>query len=352
MAIRYLYTKTPPERIGETMSKVFESMEEDGQVTRFATNNLLIAVSSSKPADEIEEFIDLLSIVHPSRFFVVKASGDPNELSAEVSARCQMLGKNEHVCSEVVKITVGSERFHSLPSLLLANLVTGVPTETLILHDDAPAELIDRMLQMSEVVYFDSGDFDRNVDMVHHLSSSKAALVDLQWVKLSPWREQIRLSFERADAKELVGQLRSITIISSGDAAGAAPTRLLAGWLLSKLGLEVRVDKRGLLGFKREGGEVALSFENIKSDGPSELREVHLDFNPGKTGRRSMRFVRGETLDSLIEVDRPVRHTAVVEADDKLSRLRRFFTIGESMINYPAALKRSLVIERMCKNSR
>lgn len=352
MAIRYSYTATSPEKIAATLAKLFESMEEEGKVTRFATNNLLIAVSSEKSLDEVEEFIDLLSIVHPSRFFVINAASDPKELSAEVSARCQLLGKNEHVCSEVVRLHVGAERVECIPSLLLANLITGVPTECFVFDERANTDIIDQLLLMSEAVYFDSGEFDHNVEMVHHLSSSKASLVDLQWVKLSPWREQIRIAFERADAKELVGSLKNITIISSGESGAAAPTRLIAGWLLSKLGLEVRAAHTGLIGFKRDGGEVRLGFENIKSDAPSELQEVQLEFTPGKGGNRSMRFLKGHTLDSFIEIDRPIRHAAVLEADDKLSRMKRFFTIGESMINYPAALKRSLVIERLCKNSR
>jgi glucose-6-phosphate dehydrogenase assembly protein OpcA len=64
------------------------------------------------------------------------------------------------------------------------------------------------------------------------LARSRHTLIDLSWIRLTPWRELLAGLFDGPDFRPLLGAIRSARVEGK-----PGPRHLLAGWLVSRLGL-------------------------------------------------------------------------------------------------------------------
>src|SRR2546421_9217527 len=84
-----------------------------------------------------------------------------------------------------------------------------------------------------------------------------AYVVDLAWLRTTPWRERLAASFDPLPRRAMLAHLDGIAIRHRPTSRAAA--LLLAGWMSSRLrwepeGFESR-DGKGLIGTARRGGD-------------------------------------------------------------------------------------------------
>jgi glucose-6-phosphate dehydrogenase assembly protein OpcA len=141
------------------------------------------------------------------------------------------------VMRESVEIDLGAEHLSSLDTIVDPVLVADLPTMIWCPHghDEALQALRGRV----DVILLDSDDLaDPSTGLAHAAELLRSAyVVDLAWLRTTPWRERLAASFDMADQRELLSELDSLSIRHQPD-SGASAT-LLAGWLASRLHWDV-----------------------------------------------------------------------------------------------------------------
>lgn len=349
----YAYTPTSAAKITKALGDVFASMETDQQrYNRAANTNLLVAVSSVDLLPGIEVTIDAISVVHPSRFFVVYIDDSLSEVTTSISARCHGLSRSEHVCSEVVRIGAPRDKLWLIPSIVRGNLMVGTPAELFIADGAVPRELLDRLAPLADLVMFDSRDLSDRVDLVAAIARASGNLLDLDWIELGPWREEIKTAFSKPMVCDHLAQLTEVVVTAGADSRGALPfgAFLLGGWIVQRLGLMHVIGRRGEVRAHLPGNrdrEVTVRLQTVLGDA-AEIESVVFRFamNEGRSGE--VRLRRGRELETTVECGRSMHWSRPLERESREGLIRRYFLIGESTANYNASLRGALHL-RQCE---
>lgn len=175
------------------------------------------------------------------------------------------------VIREQVEIELGSDQLAALQTIVDPVLVSGLPTMLWSPHGHEDG--VRALLPLLDVILIDSDDlpepaeaFARAYDLREH-----AYVVDLAWLRTTPWRERLAASFD------LLGRLEALRRVSALEIrhreSSTASGLLLAGWLTSRLHFEHQplvADGPGRLrgAARRDGQEVELSLRTAQQDAP------------------------------------------------------------------------------------
>jgi glucose-6-phosphate dehydrogenase assembly protein OpcA len=129
-------------------------------------------------------------------------------------------------------------------------------------HDDA----VDALLDLTDVVLLDSVEQLEVAPALERVAelAARAYIVDLAWLRSTPWRERIAATFDPPAMRPALSQLSGITVRHRSDSTAAA--LLLVGWLASRLSW--RPEVLGRRNGTREGklrarrGEVTVRLES------------------------------------------------------------------------------------------
>ncbi len=137
------------------------------------------------------------------------------------------------VMLEEVEIDLGPEQLERLDTVIDPVIVSELPT--MVWSPHGHDEAIGAVLDLVDVILLDSDDladppaaFARATDLLH-----SAYVVDLAWLRTTPWRERLASSFD--PAKRRVALNRIANLVVRHQPASAASATLLAGWLCSRL---------------------------------------------------------------------------------------------------------------------
>ena len=196
----------------------------------------LIAVVDREWRGEIENRLERLGRYHPSR--TVICSIEPGRTALDAVA--VLSGPDEKkpgqlaVGSETVIVDCGPEHVPRLDALVDALVVTDLPTVVWSPHRHPDA--VDALLSLAQVVLIDSIQEPTLADAVTRANqlAREAYVVDLAWLRSTPWRERVAATFDPPLWREELGRLARLTIRHHPDSAMAG--LLLFGWLCSRLG--------------------------------------------------------------------------------------------------------------------
>lgn len=206
-----------------------------GAVLRACLVNLIVVVQNQQDADKATQVIADITQDHPCRAIVLFA--DPglqdDTVEAWVTAHCQLPNEqSEQVCCE--QIFIHSSGFQStgmVAPLLVSDLPVFVwwmgPLEL-----DSP--LSQRLQSLADRWVCDSANLGTtDPTYMHSLAhAGQPALSDINWSRLTPWREMVAQFFDAVPARAQLDELSHL-VIESGDSWRAW---LMLGWLGSRLG--------------------------------------------------------------------------------------------------------------------
>ena len=334
------FQKSELSQIGRSLDRLFQSFGDDALYARGSNTNLMLLAGAAPKEDLIEELVDLFSVSHPCRFFILRPDASLAKIQSEITALCRRVGKSEHLCTEVIRISFSPTAQAAVPGVVLANLMTGTGTELYLADKSVSITDLQNFGALAERIYYDCDCFGERFfqsGMAETLLAHGAALVDLNWIALGAWREQIRLCFERVmlrNANLRLAEIRLECPALSRSAAGA----LLAGWIVDRLGL--RVSKGSGSGVRLEDRHHHAMELNFKLSPGDQMRMVEFVFESGLSlklasvpGGIESHFGGGE-----------YRLFAPVESEPRIELLRRYFLIGESVSNYKHSLEAALKI--------
>ncbi|WP_027006428.1 glucose-6-phosphate dehydrogenase assembly protein OpcA [Conexibacter woesei] len=196
----------------------------------------LVTIVDKQYSGEIANRLRRVGRYHPSRTIV--CSVDPRRTTldavATISAPSEVGEGNIGLLRETVVVECGTRHLKHLDRIVDPLVVTDLLTCVWAPHGHA--EAVDSLLDMSQIVLTDGVDEPEPVDALHRAQqlSKKVYVVDLAWLRSTPWRERIAATFDPPTVRPELRTISAITIRHHPDSAVAA--LLLVGWLASRLG--------------------------------------------------------------------------------------------------------------------
>ncbi|MEX2247365.1 MAG: glucose-6-phosphate dehydrogenase assembly protein OpcA [Dehalococcoidia bacterium] len=214
----------------------------DESSVRLRVMNLVGVGAGEDALGRFESLMEVLPQRHPCRGILALVRPGLSRVSATISAhswRSASGGRN--VCSEEVLIFGPPADDAAMPSLVLALLVPELSVICWRLGPEGDsAGVLEGILDAADVLLFDSaqdGDTAAAFRWALRLGGDHGTEPrDLAWGRLTTWRELIAQSFDDDDGPNRLREIASIEIEGGGGRPGSEAL-LLAGWIVSRLGL-------------------------------------------------------------------------------------------------------------------
>ena len=135
---------------------------------------------------------------------------------------------------ERVMIEIGQKHVEKLDTIVDPLVVTDLPTVVWAPHGHP--EAVDALLHLSQVVLIDSVHEPDPASALKRADelAAEAYVVDLAWLRTTPWRERVAATFDPPRWRAELGRIDAVTVRHRPDSTVAGV--LFFGWLGSRLG--------------------------------------------------------------------------------------------------------------------
>ena len=263
---------TTPGEVEKAIRKlvVERHAEHESYVPARALN--LVCVVDRDWSGEVANRLEKVGRYHGSR--TVVCAIEPRRTTIDARAKIASDGEPEDhrpvVLRETIELTVGEQHVSRLQSIVDPLVVTDIAT--VIWSPHGHPEAVDALQPLAQSVLFDSvaePDEDEALARASELAE-RTYVVDLAWLRTTPWRERIAAYFDPPQVRPLLGSVAEVTVRHGpgSDVAGM----LLFGWLASRLGWKASPlvrhggGRAGKAASRRQ--DVALVLEPVDQDVP------------------------------------------------------------------------------------
>jgi len=196
----------------------------------------LVVVADREWQGEILNRLEQIHVYHPSRTILCNVSprGSGIDATVTIGGEDEVRPGGLALGRERVVVDVGPDMAGHLDSIVDPLVVTDLATVVWAPHRHHAS--VDSLMKLAQVVLLDSveeASIEAGLDRATTLSE-RAYVVDLAWLRSTPWRERIAATFDPLQWRDELGAISSVTIRHRPDSGVAA--LLLCGWLGSRLG--------------------------------------------------------------------------------------------------------------------
>jgi glucose-6-phosphate dehydrogenase assembly protein OpcA len=226
---------TTPDAIEAALRDLLaERHSENGGLVPARALNMIVFVDGQY-SGEIANRLRGVGRYHASRLVVLSYKPSQRQLDARVTIASEGDPKPGELAllRETVLVELGDRHLEELATIVDPLVVTDLPTVLWSPHGHP--ETLTPLLGFAQAVLLDSidePDYAIAIDRAHEISE-RAYVVDLAWLRSTPWRERIAATFDPAPMREQLGEISSVAITHHPDSQIAA--MLLIGWLASRL---------------------------------------------------------------------------------------------------------------------
>jgi hypothetical protein len=198
----------------------------------------LVVVVDREWRGEILNRLERVGRYHPSRLILCAVEQGRTTIDATVAIITEgnPAPGDPSLVRERIVLDLGPRHLENLGTIVDPLVVTDIATVTWSPHGHP--EAVDALLHLSQVILVDSvNEFDPGaaVDRARDLAK-EAYVVDLAWLRSTPWRERVASTFDPPKWREELGRIDSVTVRHSPQSAVAG--LLFCGWLAARLGWE------------------------------------------------------------------------------------------------------------------
>lgn len=208
--------------------------EGGGYVPARALN--MIAFVERRFAGEIANRLRGVGRYHASRTVIFSYEPKHPTLDARVivSTEREPSAGEVGLLRETVTVEIGERHLDDLPTIADPLVVTDLATLVWSPHDHPQA--VDALLGLAQAVLVDSVDEPSWRDAVRRSCElhRRAYVVDLAWLRSTPWRERLAAAFDPPTMRAELERIEALSIHHHPESTMSA--MLLAGWLASRLG--------------------------------------------------------------------------------------------------------------------
>jgi glucose-6-phosphate dehydrogenase assembly protein OpcA len=232
---------------------------------RTSVLNLVICAPDVESAKRASTLLRNLSSTHLARVTVLILDRDtdtPTTINTWITLRCfSVISDLMRHCFEQTTMLATGEVVRSISNILQPLLKPHLPVYLWWIGDPPDNDTIfNSLVQLSDRVIVDSTSFFKPEQDIHTLAllrqaAPECALSDLNWGRLTPWRQLIIQFFDVTEYRPFLAGISSIeiehaaaplatpTLSESGDVSpNPACALLLAGWLKARLGWSLATD--------------------------------------------------------------------------------------------------------------
>ena len=195
----------------------------------------LVAITDREWRGEIANRLERVGKHHPSRTIMCSVEAGRKTLDAVVSVAAPDEAAAESIAlgSEHIELDIGPGHLEHLDTIVDPLVVTDLTTVLWAPHGHD--EGIEALCKVGQVVLIDSieaGSMDEAVDRAQRWLQH-FHVVDLSWLRSTPWRERIAMTFDPPSMRPELAKISGVTIRHHPESAVAG--LLLVGWLASRL---------------------------------------------------------------------------------------------------------------------
>ena len=294
---------TTPDAIEAALRELVKQRHHEGggYVPARALN--MIAFVEHRFAGEIANRLRGVGRYHASRTIIFSYEPKRTSLDARVIVSTEREPSQGEVglLRETVTVEIGDRHLDDLVTIADPLVVTDLAT--LVWSPHGHPQAVDALLELAQAVLVDSVDEPSWRDAVRRSCElhRRAYVVDLAWLRTTPWRERLATAFDPRSMRSEISQIKALSIQHHPESTVSA--MLLAGWLASRLGWEpeqMRQHESALHGNARsQAGAVRIRLEQSPEQQVRGLRGVALSTTSGRRLglRRSDGGLRARTRD-------------------------------------------------------
>ena len=227
---------TSPAKIEAALRKLETSRAEDDTPFVPARVMNLVVVADAEFRGEVENRLQRVGRYHPSRLVLCAVEERRTTLDAWARIGTEDApGDGELVVArETVEIRCGAKHLSALDTIVDPLLVSDLATMVWAPHGHS--EAMDALRRLAQIVLVDTleePDVAAGLRRADELSES-AYVVDLAWLRSTPWRERVAATFDPPALRRALASVSKVTVRHREDSL--APALLFCGWLSSRLG--------------------------------------------------------------------------------------------------------------------
>ncbi len=198
----------------------------------------LVVVADREWRGEIQNRLEHVGRYHASRTILcsVEPGRETIDARASMEGECATASTDISVLHEQILLDIGPRHLRHLETIVDPLVVTDLATLVWSPHgyDDA----VDALLDLAQVVLIDSINEPEPAAAVKRARrlAERAYIVDLAWLRSTPWRERVASTFDPQQWREELTRISSVTIKHRPDSRFAG--LLFCGWLAKRLGWE------------------------------------------------------------------------------------------------------------------
>jgi glucose-6-phosphate dehydrogenase assembly protein OpcA len=227
---------TTPSEIEAALRRLLTERHAENEAYAPARVLNLVVIVDREWRGEILNRLAQVGRYHPSRTIVLAVEEGRTTLDAWASMASDVSPQPGAIalCREQVEIEIGPRHLPHLDTVVDPILIAELTTVVWSPHGHP--EAVDSLLHLAGVVLLDSvdePDLRAALDRVGELSE-QAYVVDLAWLRSTPWRERIASTFDPPAWRPSLAQISALTV--RHHPASAVAALLLVGWMGSRLG--------------------------------------------------------------------------------------------------------------------
>jgi glucose-6-phosphate dehydrogenase assembly protein OpcA len=227
---------TKPEKIEAALRELLHARyeEHEGYVPARVLN--MVAIVDREWKGEVQNRLERVGRYHASRTVICAIEPRRTTLDAWASLHSDVDLEEPGqlaLTHEDIEVDIGPKHVPNLATIIDPLLVRDLIT--IVWSPHGHPEAVDALLDLADVVLLDSvedldvaGALGRVAELAAH-----AYIVDLAWLRSTPWRERIAATFDPPYLRPALGQLSSVTVRHRSDSTAAA--LMLVGWLATRL---------------------------------------------------------------------------------------------------------------------
>jgi len=225
----------------------------------------MIAFVDREWSGEIANRLRGVGRYHASRLLVLSYQPGRERLDAHVSiaAEGEPTPGELALLRETVVVELGDRHLDDLFTIADPLVVSDLPT--LLWSPHGHHEIVDELLGLAQAVLLDSVDEPDPAEAIARAFalSGQAYVVDLAWLRSTPWRERVAAAFDLPRLRRELRAIESVTV--RHHPASTVAAMLFVGWLASRLSWEtapLEPSRQALVGPARAAqAEVALRLQ-------------------------------------------------------------------------------------------
>jgi len=210
--------------------------QEDHTFVPARVMNLVVIVDRGFRG-EVDNRLARVGRYHPSRLVIAAVEEGRTQLDAWVTvAADDAMHIPGHIAvgRERVEVEIGPRHLESLDTIVDPLLVSDLATMVWAPHGHhAAVQALRRLANLVLVDTQDEPDVSESLERAEDMAHS-AYVVDLAWLRSTPWRERIAATFDPPPMRSALGAIDKVVVRHRPDSTAAGV--LFCGWLASRLG--------------------------------------------------------------------------------------------------------------------